>query len=143
MLDIFMEVDNIDKKATKENVDELLSLYRRLARMADEEFLPKMTATYSFEIKGSGGGVSDSLGEAISRRIASQQEIHKITKAINKLNGYHRQLLFEKYIRRRQQTDIMIYVGLAMSESTYYRELEKAQLEFAEAYDNGRLLAEH
>ena len=41
MLDIFMEVDNIDKKATKENVDELLSLYRRLARMADEEFLPK------------------------------------------------------------------------------------------------------
>lgn len=139
MLDIFLEVDNIDKSATKENVDELLNLYRRLARMADEEFIPKMTATYSFEIKGS-GGVSDSLGEAISRSVSAQQEINKIMKAVNKLNGYQRQLIFEKYIKRRQQTDIMIYIGLNMSESTFYRELEKAQLEFAEAYDGGRLL---
>lgn len=139
MLDIFLEVDNIDKNATKENVDELLSLYRRLARMADEEFIPKMTATYSFEIKGS-GGTSDSLGEAISRSVSAQQEINKIMKAVNKLNSYQRQLLFEKYIKRRQQTDIMIYIGLNMSESTFYRELEKAQLEFAEAYEEGRLL---
>ncbi|MFL2071176.1 ArpU family phage packaging/lysis transcriptional regulator [Marinilactibacillus psychrotolerans] len=143
MLDIFLEVDNIDKKATKENVDELLSLYRRLARMADEEYMPKMTATYSFEIKGSGGGVSDSLGEAISRSVSAQQEINKIMKAVNKMNSYQRQLIFEKYIKRRQQTDIMIYIGLNMSESTFYRELEKAQLEFAEAYDNGRLLLIH
>lgn len=142
MLDIFLEVDNIDKKATKENVDELLNLYRRLARMADEEYMPKMTATYSFEIKGSGGGVSDSLGEAISRSVSAQQEINKIMKAVNKLNSYQRQLIFEKYIKRRQQTDIMIYIGLNMSESTFYRELEKAQLEFAEAYDDGRLLVE-
>lgn len=140
MLDIFLEVDNIDKSATKENVDELLNLYRRLARMADEEFIPKMTATYSFEIKGSGGGVSDSLGEAISRKISAQQEIHKIMKAINKLNGYHRQILFERYMRRCPQTDIMIYVSLCMSESSYYRELAKAQLEFADAYDEGRLI---
>lgn len=139
MLDIFLEVDNIDKSATKENVDKLLSLYRRLARMADEEFIPKMTATYSFEVKAS-GGVSDSLGEAISRSVSAQQEIKKIVKALNKLNSYQRQLLFEKYIKRRQQTDIMIYIGLNMSESTFYRELEKAQLEFAEAYDDGRLL---
>lgn len=140
MLDIFLEVDNIDKSATKESVDELLNLYRRLARMADEEFIPKMTATYSFEIKGSGGGVSDSLGEAISRSVSAQQEINKIMKAVNKLNSYQRQLIFEKYIKRRQQTDIMIYIGLNMSESTFYRELEKAQLEFAEAYEGGVLL---
>lgn len=142
MLDIFLEVDNIDKKATKENVDELLNLYRRLARMADEEYMPKMTATYSFEIKGSGGSISDQIGEVVSRKFAAQQEIIKITKAINKLNSYHRQLLFERYMKRRPQTDIMIYVGLNLSESTFYRELEKAQLEFAEAYDDGRLLVE-
>lgn len=142
MLDIFLEVDNIDKKATKENVDELLNLYRRLARMADEEYMPKMTATYSFEIKGNGGSISDQIGEAVSRKFAAQQEIIKITKAINKLNSYHRQLLFERYMKRRPQTDIMIYVGLNLSESTFYRELEKAQLEFAEAYDDGRLLVE-
>ena len=52
---------------------------------------------------------------------------------MNKLNAYHRQLLHDRYIRRRELTDVMIYMSLNLSESAYYRELEKAQMAFAEA----------
>lgn len=138
MLELFM---NIDKKATKENVVKLLKLYRRLVRMADEEFLPKMTATYSFEPKGTGGGISDPLGESISNKVAAQEEINRIVKAINKLSSQNRKLLYMKYMKRNVLSDIYIYVDLSMSESTYYRELDRAYIEFSEAYDDGKLMS--
>lgn len=130
----------IDKEKTKKNVHRLLSHYRSMARLADEEYTPKITATFSLELKGSGGSPSDQVGNAVSRKVTAEQELWKIGRAMNKLNAYQRQLLHDRYIDRRQWSDIMIYMDLGMSEATYYRELGKAQIEFAEAYDNGRLL---
>ena len=131
----------IDKEKTKENVHNFLSYYRNLARLADEEYTPKVTATYSLELK-SPGGPSDNVGNAVARKVTAEQELWKIGRAMNKLNAYERQMLHERYIRRKPWTDVMIYMSLNLSESTYYRELEKAQMSFAEAYDSGRLLTE-
>jgi len=130
----------IDKEKTKENVHRLLSHYRSMARLADEKYTPKITATYSFELKAP--GVSDNVGNAVARKVTAERELWKIGRAMNKLNAYQRQLLHDRYIDRREMTDTMIYYDLGMSEATYYRELGRAQLEFAESYDGGRLLIE-
>ncbi|WP_413518613.1 hypothetical protein [Carnobacterium maltaromaticum] len=42
---------DLDKELTKENVDELLSSCRSLIRYVHEDYIPKVTQTYSFEIK--------------------------------------------------------------------------------------------
>lgn len=131
----------IDKEKTKENVHRLLSHYRSMARIADEDCTPKITATYSLELK-SFGGISDTVGNAVARKATAEQELWKISRAMNKLNAYQRQILHDRYIDRKEMTDTMIYYDLNMSERTFYRELGKAQVEFAESYDNGRLLAE-
>lgn len=131
----------IDKDETRKQVNRLLSHYRSMARLADEDCTPKVTASYSLELKGS-SGVSDNVGNAVTRKVTAEQELKKITSAMNKLNAYQRQLLHDRYIEKTEMNDTMIYMNLNMSERTYYRELGKAQEEFAEAYDNGRLLAE-
>lgn len=140
MIDIFQELDDIDEKATIKNVDKVLSLYRRLERMAGEDVETKMTSTCSFEPRRGSGGHSDAVGNGVTRKVAAQQEVQKITEAINKMQSDHRQLLFERYMKRRPQTDIMIFVSLNLSESTFYRELNRARVSFAEGYDGGKLL---
>lgn len=130
----------MDRDKTKRNVHRLLSHYRSMARLADEEYTPKLTATYSFELKAP--GISDNVGNAVARKVTAERELWKIGRALNKLNAYQRQLLHERYIDRRELTDIEIYYDLGMSKTTYYKELEKAQVEFAEAYDNGRLIVD-
>ena len=132
----------IDKEATKEKANELLSNYRRLARIADEEYIPKVTASYSFEITGSGGLSESPIEKAIVRKEFAAHTLKSIAKALNKINAYQRKLIYDKYMCRKEMTDIMIYMSNDMSESTYYRELGRAQLNFAEAYENGRLLTE-
>lgn len=131
----------IDEAKTKENVDRILSFYRTMTRIADEEYTPRITATYSLELKAP-GGISDNVGDAVTKKVTAESELLKIAKAMNKLNAYYRQLLHGRYIDKKQLSDVMIYMDLGMSESTYYRLLGKAQLEFAEAYENGRLLTE-
>lgn len=138
MLDLFA---GINKEFTKQNVDELMKLYRRLLRMADKEFTPKMTATYSFEPKSYTGTNPDTIGDAVTRKIVAQEELNKIVEAVNKLNTYNRQLLYLKYMNKIELSDVKIYTELNMSESTFYRELGKAQLEMAEAYEGGKLLS--
>ena len=61
---------------------------------------------------------------------------------MNKLDAYSRQLLHDRYISREKKSDIQIYSDLNLSESTFYKDLTKAMIEFAEAYDSGRLLVE-
>ena len=61
---------------------------------------------------------------------------------MNKLNAYDRQLIHDKYFDNRELTDTAIYLTYNMSSSSFYRELDKALIKFAEAYENGSLLIE-
>lgn len=132
----------IDKDKTKKSVRNLLSCYRSMIRIAGEEFIPKVTATYSFELKSFTGTVSRATENAVVRKVTAEQELSKISTAMNKLNAYDRQLIHDKYMDQRELTNTAIYLNYKMSERTFYRELDQALIRFAEAYENGSLLAE-
>lgn len=131
----------IDRGLTKINVDRLLSEYRTMTRLADEEYTPKITATYSLDLKAP-GGISDNVSKAVVRKVVAEQELWKIGRAMNKLDAYSRQLLHYRYISRSKKSDIQIYTELNLSETTFYKELSEAMIEFAEAYDGGRLIVD-
>ncbi|MGM0215052.1 ArpU family phage packaging/lysis transcriptional regulator [Enterococcus sp. AZ109] len=132
----------IDKDKTKKSVRDLLSCYRSMIRIAGEEFIPKVTATYSFELKSFTGTVSRATENAVVRKVTAEQELSKISTAMNKLNAYDRQLIHDKFMDNRELTNTAIYLNYKMSERTFYRELDQALIRFAEAYENGSLLAE-
>lgn len=132
----------LNKHKTKQNAHKVLSSYRHLAIMADAEYAPKMTQELTFDIKGTGGKVASAVENAVIQKVSSQQELEKIAQAINKLKTESRLLLYDRYLCRDEITDVQIYRNMHVSERTFYRKLAVAQLEFAMAYDNGRLLAE-
>lgn len=131
---------SIDKNKTKSNVDTLLKLYRRLLRMAQENHIPTITEDYTFEIEDSVMEVSNQLEGEKTRKLIAQQELQRIAKAINQIDSYHRRILYEKYLVSRPQTNIMIYMDLGISESKFYRDLEKAKLLFAKVYEDRKLI---
>lgn len=130
----------IDKDKTKQQVRELLSCYRTMMRIADEEYIPKVTATYSFELKSFTGTVSQATENAVVRKVTAEQTLSKICKAMNKLNAYDRQLIHDKYMDSRELTNTAIYLNYNMSERSFFRELDRSLIRFAEAYENGRLI---
>ncbi|MDT1959505.1 ArpU family transcriptional regulator [Carnobacterium divergens] len=130
-----------DKEQTRENVNDLLSDCRSMIRRAHEDFVPKVTQTYSFEIKSTAGdGLV--LENGVIRKVKAEQELYLIVKAMNKLNAYDSKIIYDKYMDREEYTDQQLIAQYNVSERTFYRDLDRAMGKFAEAFDNGRLLAE-
>lgn len=137
-----MELIPYNKEQTKRNVEAELKEYRRNARLADERFIPNVTATYSFEMKSFTGKRPEPVENYVTRHVDAVTYLTHVVAAMNKLNAYKRQILWAKYCDRRERNDKQIYMDLHIPERTYYRGLDAAIQEFAEAYENGRLLAE-
>lgn len=132
----------IDKEKTKQNVKNLLVHYHSLVRLAGEDYTPNITATYSFEPKSYTGTVSSQTENMVVRKMTAEKTLESVAKAMNKLNIYDRKLIHSKYMNVRVLKNTEIYLDFSISERTFYRELDKALIRFAEAYENGSLLAE-
>ncbi|MBO0473495.1 ArpU family transcriptional regulator [Enterococcus ureasiticus] len=132
----------IDRKKTKKKVHDLLNTYRSLVRIAGEKYSPNVTAAYTFEMRSTNGEFSRKADKVVERKYLAEVELAKITEAMNQLDEYDRQLLYDKYMDRNFTTNIAIYMKHHMSESKFYRELDKAMIRFAESYESGKLLIE-
>lgn len=130
----------IDKEKTKARVVEILDQYRTLVRLADEKFEPKVTPTYSLSPRSITNQVSKPVENAVVLKVTAEQELIKINKAINKLNAYDRQRIFDKYISRNELSDKVLIMNYSESESGFYKRLNTALMKFAEAYEGGRLI---
>ncbi|MGM0217842.1 ArpU family phage packaging/lysis transcriptional regulator [Enterococcus sp. AZ126] len=132
----------IDRKKTKKKVDNLLKTYRSLVRIAGEKCSPKVTTAYTFEMKNIDKEFSRKPDKVVDRKYLAEVELEKITDAMNQLDAYDRQLLYDKFMDRNFTTNIAIYMKHHMSESKFYRELDNAMIHFAESYESGKLLIE-
>ncbi|WP_277630385.1 ArpU family phage packaging/lysis transcriptional regulator [Atopococcus tabaci] len=130
----------INKDQTKENVHKLLSIYRRLELMADAEYSPNVTQSFTAEIKGMGGKPSSAVESEVLKKIDLHNEVDHITKAMHKLNPEKKQILYDKYMSPYELSDKQIFESMHVSKTTFYRKLTRAQLDFAYAYKNGTLL---
>lgn len=135
-----MLFDKIDEEITKSNVNYLLSRYHSIKRLAGAS-TPKVTASYSIMPRSNTGLTSDSTGDFVENKIKSTKMLDEVHRAFNCLSGKSKQRLYFKYIAEDRRYDYEIFEDLNISKDTYYRELGKAQIEFAEAYKSGELIA--
>lgn len=135
-----MLFEEIDKEITKKSVDYLLSRYHKIRRLAGS-YTPKITSSYSLTPRSDAGTTSDSTGDTVEIKGEAAKELEAIEKAFNHLSADSKKRLYFKYISEDSQYDYQIYTNQNISRNTYYRELGKAQLEFAEAYKSGNLLS--
>ena len=133
-----------DRKATKKKVHQLLSSYRTLIRIAGQNELPKMTSSYLFEVTKENENLDflATKNDSLNRSLLVKNELLKIREGINRLDQDNRRILCDKYINVEMPTNISFFMKYHISESTFYRELEKACICFAESYNEGELLIE-
>ncbi|MEY8370140.1 ArpU family phage packaging/lysis transcriptional regulator [Aerococcaceae bacterium 50-4] len=137
-----MLFSEIVKRETKDNVDQLLSKFHTIRRLAGKPIEQKLTATYTIEPKSFTGVNSNPTEDAILAQTDAQVLYNDIIKAYNCLGPTSRKRLYNKYMSSNPKFDYEVYDGgeESISKATFYRDLEKAQIEFAEAYKNGELM---
>ncbi|WP_086348421.1 ArpU family phage packaging/lysis transcriptional regulator [Candidatus Enterococcus clewellii] len=131
---IFFE---IDQKKTKRNVKKLLGMYPHFFRRAQTSLKLKVTSNYYITFETASG---QELSATFPECTDAELELQKIVKGIDKLDLFERQLVYDKFIDRKK-TNVALCMNYHISESTFYRKMDKALLHFAESYDCGRLLA--
>lgn len=132
-----MEVDEIK---TADKARALLNNYFRIERIAGESYSPRLTASYSQVPKGYTGTVSNPTEKMVARKLDAQSELVAIHEAVSLLSDQAQILIKAKYMNRADFSTVAVYMDLAMSESSFYRKMRIALVEFAEAYKCGTLL---
>lgn len=131
---------DINKEKTKENVDNLLCNYHRFKRIAGRPIDQNVTATYTFEPKPDFFDPSSKIERGVIKKVNAGEIVDEIQSTLTLLSIESRKRLHQKYFQSYRQFDYEIYSNENISRSTFYRELGKAQIEFAEAYQGGKLL---
>lgn len=80
------------------------------------------------------------MADAVERKVDADILLRGIQKSINALPLRSRQRIYLKYLSATRQYDYEIYSNQNISESTYYRELGQAQIDFSESFRNGELI---
>lgn len=134
-----MLFEEVHEEITKNNVNNLLSRYHNIKRLAGS-YTPRVTSTYSLIPRSETGLTSDSTSDRVSLMAEAAEQLKEIERAYKSLSAKSKNRIYLKYMTEDNLYDYQIYNSENISKDTYYRELSKAQLEFAEAYKGGELM---
>lgn len=135
-----MLLPDIDEKETRDNVNQMLSNYHRLKRLAGKAVQQNLTTTYTFEPKSFDGMNSSPIETGVQKKIDADKVVEEIHRAINTLSSRSRKRIYFKYISPERLYDYEIYMRENIGHNKYYNDLAIAEIEFAESYCNGKLI---
>lgn len=133
-----MEFPEIDKERTIQNVDQLLKKYHTFRRLSGQPVPQKLSSVISEEPRASGGRYTTE--DRIIDKIEYEQIYEDINDALRMLSANSQNLIWCKYLSDNRQPDYVYYSKMCISHTTYYDWLNKARMEFAEAYRSGELI---
>lgn len=115
----------IDRDATKKNVEAALEKYQIMLLMDPEEYEPKITASFRLAPSASTNEFHSTTEEIAVQRIdmieKRRKHINKIRKAVNRLNYQERTVIIKRYLNEDDIFDYEVYNELGFSERKYYR----------------------
>jgi ArpU family phage transcriptional regulator len=126
----FSFLRDTDGEKTKEAVEAALEKYRMYMLTVPDEFLPRVTQTYSLVPPSNTNAFYSSTESAAIKRADFERErdeyMEKIRRAVNKLNAIEREVIIKRHMSLEEPRDYDIYNEMGISESTFYRIREKA-----------------
>ncbi|KUP37438.1 ArpU family phage packaging/lysis transcriptional regulator [Bacillus halotolerans] len=146
MNQLTLNIPQIDAEATKLKAEKLLDQYRLYLLQVPDDFLPKVTPTYSIVPPSITNEFHSSTEDAALKRldweIQRDKFLKRIQKAVNRLSQRERQIIFMLYMKSEEMYDYEVYAEIGMSQRSYYRVKAKAlyRLAFAlreEVYKKG------
>lgn len=146
MNQLTLNLPQIDEEATKARVEQLLNQYRLYLLQVPDDFLPKVTSTYSIVPPSITNEFHSSTEDVALKRldweIQRDKFLKKIQRAVNRLSQRERQIIVMLYMQLEEMYDYEVYAEMGMSQRSYYRVKAKAlyRLAFAlreEVYKKG------
>lgn len=141
-----LDIPQIDEEATRMNAEKLLEQYCMYLLQVPEDFLPKVTATYSLVPPSFSNEFHSSTEDAALKRMDWEIErdrfLKRMQRAVNRLSQKERQILVMLYMQNEEMYDYEVYAEMRLSQRSYYRTKAKAfyRLAFAlrvEVYKDG------
>lgn len=129
-MDNRIDLDAIDRRATKERVETELEKYRIMLLTQHLDKLPKVTQNFSLELPTYTNKFHSSTEDTAIENADYEKERHdfirKISLAVNRLGYKERSILIRRYMTEDSIFDYEVYQELNMSERTYHRYKSKA-----------------
>lgn len=117
-------IPEIDRDATQKNVEKAIAKYRYYALQTEDEFLPKITASYSMVPPTNTNAFHSSTEDAAVRMVDFERErmeyITRFAKAVNRLSPREREAFVLKYMGEEELYDYEVYNQLGIGETYYY-----------------------
>lgn len=117
-------IPEIDRDATQKNVEKAIAKYRYYALQTEDEFLPKITASYSMVPPTNTNAFHSPTEDAAIRMADLERErmeyITRFAKAVNRLSPREREAFVLKYMGEEELYDYEVYNQLGMGETYYY-----------------------
>ncbi|GIN71265.1 ArpU family transcriptional regulator [Bacillus sp. J14TS2] len=130
MTKLDFQLSAIDRKATKDEVENALERYRIMLLTQDLNQLPKVTQSFSLVPSTNTNEFHSSTEQAAVNNANYEMErskyIKRITLAVNRLGYKERAILIMRYMTEDDVFDYEVYSELNMSERTYHRYKSKA-----------------
>ncbi|MCY8951464.1 ArpU family transcriptional regulator [Bacillus atrophaeus] len=130
MKQITLNLPQIDEEATKSKVEQLLNQYRLYLLQVPDDFLPKVTPTYSIVQPSITNEFHSSTEEAALKRLDWEVQrnkfLERIQRAVNRLTQRERQIIVMLYMKEEEMYDYEIYSEMGLSQRSYYRVKVKA-----------------
>lgn len=123
-------VRDLDGEKTKEAVEAALEKYRMYMLTVPDEYLPRVTRTYSLVPPSQTNAFYSSTESAAIRKADFERErdeyIERIRRAVNRLTKLERELIVKRYMSTEEPHDYDVYTDMNISHATFYRVREKA-----------------
>lgn len=122
---------DVDGEKTKEAVEAALEKYRMYMLTVPDEYLPRVTQTYSLVPPSNTNAFHSSTEDVAIKKVDFERErdeyMERIRRAVNRLNKMERELIIKRYMTYDEESyDYEIYNAMGISESKFYRVREKA-----------------
>lgn len=116
---------DVDGEKTKKAVEGALEKYRMYMLTVPDEFLPRVTQTYSLVPPSNTNAFYSSTESAAIRKADFERErdeyMEKVRRAVNRLTKLERELIVKRYLALEEPYDYDVYNEMGMSERQYYR----------------------
>lgn len=124
-----LDMKELDVKVSVKKALRALNKYRMYMLSVDDEYLPKVTPTYSLTPPSNTNqfhSSTENVIEFVDREREKEQYMTLIWKGVNRLSAESRKLIIEKYMGRDELYDFEVYNRMGISKPNFDRRKREA-----------------
>lgn len=128
----------VDEKATRDKVNEFLSKYHNIRRLAGHPIFSSLDCAINCEVQLTKN--KRLTTDILERKNKFESLLNDVHYALSLMPNKHANLLFKMYMADSIISNSRLYNKMNISKNTFYKQKNKALIYFSESFQGGRLI---